>query len=827
MDGLAAPARASRPTILVGYGAFGLGVLRRLLGSAAPRGILAWEEPRAGAAASERSLQDLALVWVPDPMRIAGQQVDDEDASEGSSFEMMRDLYRQIHQVEERDDPESDFAAAVSSIAEKLLSATTRAGRRNALPLGLDVIVLARPTTPQVVGSLDRMLLRGVEALANNANLQRGVQSAEALTFIGIFDFENYWDRGEAGRPVRQAVHNSIERWGNRRRGGKPSFGRFYLVDGRTDDGIRDELHRVDEITLFLELLLFEGQRSGDLQRLYRAQAVAESPLATFGVRLMERSAGLLSRLAASRFGIGWLAYAAGTESAGSDGQRQALRQRLAAYGPPTLERFLQREPLARLIDEQLAALERELMALPLGLADWPQRARARYEAVASELEEQLAAAARARMAQINGDLLTRMPEDLRAAVDAALRDDREPVPLGAVVAEIDDAVAELGRAPALAAPTPGVVEALWGRVAALAGDYRRYQRDRVDVDGLRRWWWPLAAALAAGLTPLVTELLGDVPRPDPTHFLTGKAYDLLQKVDDPVVVSLSLLVFLGWLGSTLLQRRIAGRTERARRFYLDPERGRFVDRLREGLEPGGPLRAQLDYALDRLLLDMSASVRGEISRELGRLAARLRERRREMVWLREQLREFLRLHGLDEQRPGIDRALRDGSGIRHAVERSGEFERMLARNPPVVGRFRSTPETAVAFDSWQQRYNGTFLQPIAFLDRLSVLYQDPLQQELARAGAGPEHERREAEFSDFLAYHRAWSLAFPWKRQEGLPPGRAFCLLPRTWRTLPAVLPALGDIGIPREMVLDGGDAGRAYLLRLQAGVALECLLE
>src|SRR6185312_13897741 len=306
--------RSPRATVLVGYGAFGLDVLRRLLASTAHRGILAWEEPRGGAAPSERSLQDLALLWVPDRTGFAGQGVDDEDAREGSSFEMMRDLYRQIQQVEERETPETDFAAAISAAAEKLLSATTRAGRRDALPLGLDVIVLARPTLPEVVGSLDRMLTRGMERLANNSNLERGVQGAEVLSFLAILDFENYWDRSEQGRRVREAVHNSVEQWRKRRQGGRPAFGRVYLVDGRTSDGIRDERHRMDEISLFLELLLFEGQRSGELQRLYHSQGSIESPVATFGVRLIERSAGLLSRLAAARFGIGWLAYLAGTE---------------------------------------------------------------------------------------------------------------------------------------------------------------------------------------------------------------------------------------------------------------------------------------------------------------------------------------------------------------------------------------------------------------------------------------------------------------------------------------------------------------------------------
>lgn len=819
--------RAARPTILVGYGAFGLEVLRRLLQSAALRGILSWEGPRAGAAASERSLRDLALLWVPDRLRAAGQQVDKKDAREGSSFEMMRDLYWQIQQVEEQGTPESDFAAAVSAAAEKLLSASARAGRRGILPLGLDVVVLARPTAPEVVGSLDRMLVRGMDELANNANLERGVLGSEALTFIGILDFENYGDRGEGGKAVRQAVHNAVDRWCKRRQEGKPAFSRFYLVDGRTEGAIREEPHRLDEITLFLELLLFEGQRSGELQRMYRAQNVAESPLATFGVRLMERSAGLLSRLAAARFAIGWLAYAAGTVAGHGDGGRLAIHQRLGAYRPSELERHVRRSDYTHRIGEELDRLEKELLALPTGLADWPQQARDRYQAAVRRIEAQLGSAVRTQMEDIARQVLAPMPADLRAAVDEALNDPREAASLGTVIAEIDDLLAELSTETEVPTPRPGASEAHWQRLDQLHLDYRRFHRERVDVVGLRRWWWLLAAALAAGLTPLLTELLGDVPQPAPTSFLLSKAYDLLQKLANPLVVGTLSFVLLGGLGAAFLQRRIAARLERARRFYLDSERGRFVDRLRDGLLPGGALRAPLDDALDRLLLDMTQSVRGEISRELGRIVGHLRERRREMLWLREQLREFLRLYGLEERGAALDRALRNGTGIRHSVERVEDFERMLGRNPPVVERFRSLPAAKLAAGSWQERHNAAFLQPIAFLDRLSELYEDPLLQELARAGAGPEQQRRAAELVDFLSLHPGSILAFWWKDQEGVFPARRYCLLPPVWRTLPGVLTALSDVGIATEMVLPGIDGARAYLLSLQTGVDVGCLLE
>ncbi len=80
------PTLPHRSTILVGYGAFGRDVLRRLLASTALRGVLVWEEPHGGADPSERSLQDLALLWVRDRMGFDGQEADDDGKDEGSSL---------------------------------------------------------------------------------------------------------------------------------------------------------------------------------------------------------------------------------------------------------------------------------------------------------------------------------------------------------------------------------------------------------------------------------------------------------------------------------------------------------------------------------------------------------------------------------------------------------------------------------------------------------------------------------------------------------------------------------------------------------------------
>lgn len=276
-------------------------------------------------------------------------------------------------------------------------------------------------------------------------------------------------------------------------------------------------------------------------------------------------------------------------------------------------------------------------------------------------------------------------------------------------------------------------------------------------------------------------------------------------------------------------QRAIAARIDRARRFYSDAERGRFVDRLRRGLGSGGALRAPVEHLIERLLFTMNLSVRGEVTREVGRVLVRLRERRREMLWLSHQLRELLRMHGFTGDDPRIDagRLTRSDGGIRHAMERGEDFEVMLSSNPPVADRFRSTQAGDAPFDGWDERYSRSFLVPLEFLERLSRIYKDPFQQELARPGKGPQQERIGRELREYLRERGQFGLAFRFEAQQGVPPDQRFCLLPPLWKRLDGVEPALADLRIGERAVLTGADNGRCYLLRQQAGIDPACLLE
>jgi len=817
-----------RATLLIGYGEFGLDVLRRLLASTAARGVLSWEES-SGADKNARRLRDLALLCVADPFG-DGPQADRQRAEEGSHIELMRDLYQQIGRVEAAEEP-GVLAAAMEAQARRLLDAATRAARRENLPLGLDVIVLAQPRDRAALGRLNPLLQAGIERLERYATqLQRQVSGAGALNFIQILDFDNYWQGAEPGRALRDAVHRAVERWQQRRAEGKPSFGRIYLVDGQTADGVRPVRQRIDEISLFLEFLLFEGQRGGDLQALYQPSSPQAPLLSTFGIRLLERSGGLLRRLAAARFGMHWLDYLAAAGSPHGE-EAQALRGRLAAYRAEALDGLLT-PPGQADTARQLRALAQELAGLAVDDPGWPAQVEARHAQAAQALESELAAQAHAQIRQIlDRAPLADLPDSLRGSITAALHHDRQPATLGAVVREVEAVLAGLAAAPG--EPAAAASAASGEGIARLRLDYRRYQyfkRQQLDAYGLRKCWPWFSLLLALGLSPVLADGLA-WPPPDPltAPFLWQQAYPLLPWLaGHPTARLLALAALLWALAAGFAQRGIAGRLARARQFWTDPERGRLVARLRALFLPDGELGRHLDGFAQRLREDMALSIRSEVGRELGHALRRLRERQRELTWLRGQLREFLVLHGLNPDRPNEQwtRMDHEQTGIRHTLEHYQDFQRILQTNPLKDERFLSTQAQRQPFKHWEARYSDAFLYPLRFIDELSEQYRDPFDSELAQAGVGAEQTAQARELREFLNRHGGFTTAFAWRAQAGVPVDRVYCLLPKIWLGLPGIADTLSGLGIAEPCHLVGADAGRAYLLRVKIGVEPACLL-
>lgn len=806
------PVVAVRPAILIGYGDFGHTVIRRLLTSASLRGSLEWIAPGGGASPAERQLRDLAPIHLDDPL--AGPRSrDPRGRDELSGFQVMEDLYRQVATVPAGEHQAEHLADAAQEGIERLLAAPVLQ-RRGGRP-GVDVFVLSQPRDARAINTLDRLVRPLMERLADPVFLRHNRRTS----YVSILDFTSYWGRSSGASQRRRVLRKSVDRWRARRHDGKPAFDRFYLVDGRAEAGVADERRRIEEIGLLLELMLFEGQR-GELQRLFQVHDPGESPVYSFGLRVMERRAGLLSRRAAAEFGRGWLRYLAGSGAEPEQRAPRALRECLDRYSPEALEAALHLDGVRAVLYRDLEALETDLTAtLDRPADDWPGAVRERFEDWETSAWRRLSDAARERMVALRRDHLSRLESDLAKAIEADLHRPDTPVPLGAVLDELDEALETLDGGPSEGPARRG--RDLGRALRAVGRRYRRFVTERLHLTGLQLFWPLLALATATGAAPLLTELLRDIPSPgSQAPFLWTPAWAVAQWAASPLVTGPAVFAATWAIGALWIQRRFRGRLARGERVFLDPDQGMLVDRIREALAPGGSLRAPIEERLERRLEDMVQAARSGVRREVGRVRKRLEERRRELDWLRNRLEEFETVHGGDAGGAA-------SSDVRIAVEGPDDYRRMLRSNPPEAARFRSAQSSRQPFRGWDDPWCDAFLHPLDFIDRLSALYRDPFDQELARPEIGPEQELWADCFVRFVEDHGSAPLTFHWDRQEGLPPEERFCLLPPLWHRLRGVQEILLDHKVGRDRMLPSHEVGRAFLLRIQGGVDPRCLTE
>ncbi|MEM8932683.1 MAG: hypothetical protein AAGE94_15980 [Acidobacteriota bacterium] len=806
--------QATRPTILIGHGAFGRSALDRLLAGAALRGRLRWRVGEGGE--DERRLRDLALVWLVDPDE-GDAGADLRDAS--SSLELMRDLEQQIVTL----DPaaaEAELVPRVEALADRLLSAADRMRRDGLLPLGLDVVVLARPARAEIIGRLDRLLQPVLDRLAAKKILARGAQGADKLGCLQIFDFDDYWRSTGEARRVREALAASLARWRERSSAKAPAVARAYLVDGQTEDGVKFVKDRLGEVVLFLEILLFEGVRDR-LQRLYQRQRDDEPGAATLGVRVYERSEGLASRLAAARFAVDWLGHLADADSA--PGTRSAVDALLDPLDGEGIERQLGFAGPRALVDAAFGELCDELIAISPERADWQTEVEARYRQATGALEQRLdadltdlLAAEQAWLDGLPAALEGAVDRDLSAPDAGGLEPRARAMSLRVVLARLDGWQRRLAPAVGDEDPAGSAGSELADAWRSLHERYVTFRDDQVQGEGLRGLWPLVAALMAVAASPGVLDLLRGVPAPDPgAPAWLRRAFEIFENALGPLSVGLGVLVPSLLVGLLIAHPRLVRVAERGRRFFVDPDRGRFVDRLRRDLAPGGTARAAVDERVQTAIDDRVAGVRGRLVRAVDHCRRRLRERYREIAWLRDQLGELLRVHGID----GVDDPARvepRRAEGRSGVARSADVARLLARNPPGVERFRSMQTSERPLRAWRDDGATPFLRPLRFLDELSRRFQDPE----AAAEVDPE-----ALFA-FLDRHQRFELSFPWLASDEVPTDATYCLVPRAWRLGTGVAQRLREAGISSERSLEIDEASRVYLLRVQLGVPARRLL-
>jgi len=806
------------PTILIGCGSYGRSALRRTLQLAHDRGALVWEDVADQGHSVVRRIKQLALVVTP-----AGPGED--TSAEG---DLARDLYNNLEELPAgRPDL---FAQMVLRQKERLLDAGRRSTDAARLRLGLDVFVLAQPAAIDLLGNMEALLQPVMDLLANDRSLQPPAPGADLLNFTLILDFDRYWDQSPAGRALRREVQAFAKRCMDRQREGRPSFSRIYLCDGQTGDGRRGESLRIEETAMFLGLLLFEGQRQNvSLRSLFQREHDDSPALAAFGVRCMERSKTLLTRLAAAKFASGWLQSLAGSsataEAVGS------LTSRLDDYLPERIDFAADRADLDAALEAGLDEIERQLVGWTLQTAGeerWSAGVREIAERAVLRIQSELSAVGSECAQRAAERLFGGMSKRLEQLVSEAMGDPGNPLPLGAAIHALQDVERRLLAGISQPAPWEVPEGDPYAGVDEVHRRFREMLDGHVDVADLKQAWPLLAVMAAAAWTPIALSAADELTPVDPT---TTFAWRLLHQavvaLDKPWIVA-PVLFAAAWIaGARWFHRQITARIERARMFYLHPDQGRLIECLRR-LTRFGATGASLRAYRDRVYQEMLDRLRADALRAIGQILERLRERQVEAGWLRGQMREFLRTHGVDPDSDALsvdsDRAL--SAGYRISIEAEPSLRRILTKNPATRERFKSMQSESKILERWSDRYCDAFLYPVVFLEHLSEYYRELPAQQVAPAE--DQLAARSREIIGAVEGFGQFPLAFDWGATTGAAvTTENYCLLPAAWRALPGVMSAIAGQAFPEHRIISGADPDVAYLLRVQLGVLPARLVE
>lgn len=801
-----------RPTLLIGFGGYGLDALQRLLHQSALRGVLRWQETQSGGVATaQRRLQDLALLALPDPCERSA--ADSVQAAAGAP-QFLTDLDRQIQCPATGARPDmAEIAQRVRELADGLVSQTA-SDRRD--PVGLDLILLARPSAPDSIPHLDLLLQHCLETLADSSFFKRAVQGAANLSAILILDFDDYWlgagasESVATARALRAALRNSMQVWERRQAERLVALDRCYLLDGRTAIGYRPPQVRLDEAVVFLELLLFEGLRT-QRQGLYQQQSLLQPIAATFGIRLLEESTAVLSREAAATFGRRWLDALIGDQARCPDREPRRLRETLATCDRAAIERHLAAGRLDQVCAAGSEQLVDTLMAVPdPRSADWLERVRTVFEAERQALGQALERAGRECVGAFAEGQLKDLEQRLVQAVNADLHDERAPVSLLLVRAALAEVRQGLDARPEPPPPAPGATADPLHRLGQMQRRYRD-QRDEWLADQgrlLHRFWPLLALLLALGLAPPSVRFADQIGR---QFSLTGwdglnAIVTVVRALDHPLTWTLGWFVCLWGVLALGVQPLIANRIARAQCFFSNTQRGRFLDHLRDLVEPlRESLLAPMQHGLRASLID-------DVRKTIGRIDDRLAERAREMDWLRRQLNEFLRL------------STRPAMAVRHWV-RPGLTLETIMQARPVERVCYPQDDLPRPFDGWHQRYCDAFLDPLRFIDCLSQPYAGADEAAGERSTLDGDQAERRRALRDFID-HGTLAPACRFLQDTGVPEERRWCIAAHRWRTIPGMPDEVNHrLGIIPDDILPTADRTRLYLLVVQPGIAADNL--
>jgi hypothetical protein len=758
---------AHRPSLVVGFGEYGLLLQARYLSEAASRGGLDWIEDRKHPAG--RRLRRLAPLWVPDERdtpRFDGAGtagVSTHDVLRGThGFEVLEDLLPQIDALPTNVAPEALGDRAVRA-ADWLI----QVGLREQGSVGLDVYCLAAVRSADQLGRVTRLLEPVRRRLASRRELLSPGEGKDLLNFIVILDFEGYWDDTRAAESLRAAVVSLVKDEQQTRQRGEVGFGRIYVFDSGRRVSHQPADVRLEEAHLFLDFLLTGNQRA-TVPDLYQPALNRESPLSAVGIRSVELDAHHLRWLAAARFAIEWLPAVIdeyGTDRALETAVESELQE---ATESRALPRETEDRPAraAAQADTDVGALD------PTG-EDWPGGVEAvcakEFDAQADHLDQELDSA----LYGPSQGRLERFADQLRARVEAALVIGPNAQTLGSVLRTLNLILDRQGDV-AVLSETADERPELTADLEAAHRKFLAFSERQVVAARARAWWAMLAASIALLAMPAVAEGFTELSLTLTGSSLSGLVPAVEWLAAHPVAIGVAVLgltwAALGHWG----QRAVAHRVARARAFFTDPQRGRLRDRARRLIEQR--VRLPLTHEVATAQSRSRQVVVRAATLDVGRVVRRLERRRDEIRWLVAQLRDFLQMNGIEAHSGRVRFAGGRSNVARPRVRLETDQDLEEFSLPVSASEAASYQISWRLLENWSKERSRFLLDPLAFLDWL----QERVRARRPNAEGHLSVDRVEAALERLPAA----MLAFHWLGATDLPNEQTLAVLPREWRS-------------------------------------------
>nr|VFJ49947.1 MAG: hypothetical protein BECKDK2373C_GA0170839_102719 [Candidatus Kentron sp. DK] len=824
MEEITRPRGPLRPTLIIAMDAFGIRVQELLLTDLAGRGLLEPIVP-ANSALGERYLYNLALIRLGDP-----------PSGNAGDYEMMRDILGEIRCLSPSlPDLAKRLGSQVERAKQRLLDQATRQKYGDFSPPGLDIIVLAHPASIDEVGRL-RELLDSILATSTHFGGIKAVDAAQAIRTVVILDFDNFQ---HCGNDLRDAIARNLGNWQDWRSRGARSVGRVYLLNGHSG-GLRKEPRlREAETSAFLELMLYEGAHDETIRMAFHPAQGAEGILATFGIQVLERGAGIAVQFACAYYAWHWLDYLL-SDAPEAEPETRHTRTLLQDFDTAEFGPMANPEEFDALSERAIAECREILADNSPQHEGHPDTILSRFESVQKRLGAEIENRVAGKRALLRRQELAEFGKKLFDAISRDLDGEYRPLPLGAVSRELKTIIERLEEETLDDASLPdagSLFSSLRRHVDKLKETLSRQRRTQIDEKRFRNWWWVYALLLALAIAPVMQELIA---RTDTAQLI------LSLKPYYPLDVLVSMLNDIGWgeawphwiwvllttgtLGFFYLHGQIRRRLQRRERLFWSKAQGRLGALFRHQIAQDGALEATLRGEARRAVRDLRISLAGDISLEIERATAKLTARQQELKWLRNQFQMYLRTAGIDPMQGSRLREDIFGQHILRRITHGPETFRMLVarHNPQTPGNRQDDQANRILapFSDWHEPFPDRMLRPREVLDRLQKTrhFEDPLESEMGSVGDGKLANQWQADLARFAAV-QGLVPCFHWEGEAGGREKR-YALFPSRWRDAPQVAQALHGAGIGGgESKEISSSQDQAYLLVLRTGVGADTL--